>query len=280
MKYVALISCHNEEKNIEATARAILMQTIPPARFVIIDDYSTDKTAEVVSRIPGVVLVKKRYPRYPVRGVNLSLALNAGVDEATRLLPDWDYLLKVDADSILPNNYVEDLLKKFKEIRPGERSLGIASGNPQDERIWKGRASDGAKMFRRGCLEAIGGFPLCNAFDTLMILRAKYHGWGVESFEDIHYFQTRTMRRVKLSRWVLSGRSRYYLGFPVWHTFLIAIVYMKQKPYFLGGFSMFLAHLLTRIGCLKRPWSTDFYRFTSSYAMEELMDRIKSRQLK
>ena len=280
MKYVALISCHNEEKNIEATAQAILQQTISPSRFVIIDDYSTDKTAEVVSRMLDIVLVKKRYPRHPVRGVNLALALNAGVNEATSLSPDWDYLLKVDADSILPNNYVKDLLKKFEERKPGERPLGIASGNPQDERIWKGRASDGAKMFCRNCLEEIDGFPLCNAFDTLMIIRAKYHGWRVESFEDIHYFQTRTMRRIKLSRWVLSGRSRYYLGFPEWHTFLIAIVYMKQKPIFLGGFSMFLAHLLTRIGSLKRPWSTDFYRFASSYALEELMDRIKSRRLK
>jgi glycosyltransferase involved in cell wall biosynthesis len=274
LKYVALISCRNEEKNIEASASAVLRQSVPPAALLVVDDDSSDYTADVVSRIKGATLLRKRYPRHPVRGVNLALALNAGVRRLTELVPDWEYLLKVDADSVIPHMYVERLLAKFRE---GEPPLGVTSGNPQDERIWRDRASDGAKMFSRGCLDAIGGFPASNAFDTLMILKAWYHGWRVESYPEIVYLQTRTMRRVKLARWILSGRSRYYLGFPVWHTFLIAVFYLRQRPFFTGSTSMWLAHLLTRIGGAPRPHGEDFYRFMRGYALQELMRRIHAR---
>ena len=274
MKYAVLLSCRNEEKHIGEALSSVLSQSVSPELVVVVDDFSTDKTTDIVSKF-SVILISTRNPRCSVRGVNQALALNAGLTEIYRFVPDWDYVLKIDADTVLSEKYVESLILKYVE----NKKLGICSGNPQDEKIWRGRASDGAKVFSRACLDSIGFFPLCNAFDTLMILRAKHHGWLVESFTDVKYTQTRTMRREKLSRWVLSGRSRYYLGFPVWHTFLIAVVYAKQKPYFIGSFSMFLAHFFTSLGNEKRPWGKSFYTFVNAYAMEEFLDRVKLRML-
>jgi len=280
LKYVALISCRNEEKNIKATVEAILRQKITPSAVVIVDDNSTDLTGQIISQIPGVTKVTKKNPRSPIRGVNLALALNAGLEKIKEIVPDWDYLLKVDADSILPSSYVEKLIEKFRVNHLNEAPLGIASGNPQDEKVWRGRASDGAKIFSRKCLDSIGIFPICNAFDTLMLLRAYYHGWRVESYEDIKYYQSRSWQRGNIGRWILSGRSRYFLGFPVWHTFLIALIYMPQKPYVIGSFSMFFAHFLTWIGGYDRPWSEEFYFFVKCFALKELMDRWRSQRNK
>ena len=273
--YVALTCGRNEERYIESTVRSVLGQDPPPLVYLFVDDGSTDATVSIVAKYPQVRVLKLKNPRHGTRGVNLAWALNAGIRWLRENVVGWEYLLKVDADSVIPPDYFRRLLEKFKE----NPRLGVASGNPTDERVWRGRASDGAKVYRRACLDDIGWFTPGNAFDTLALIQAKQHGWVVESYPDLLYVQLRTWRRVKLSRWVLSGRSRYYLGFPVWHTFLVSLVYVGHRPWILGGLSMFLAHLLTALGKPKRPHGQDYYLFASRYAMWELLERIRERRL-
>jgi biofilm PGA synthesis N-glycosyltransferase PgaC len=275
VKYVALTSCRNEERFIQRTIRRVLSQDPPPSCYVVVDDASTDNTAAIISEENRVELLSLHNPRHPIRGVNLAWALNAGVERVTEFVPEWDFLLKVDADSVLPVDYFQQLLYKLE----GNPSLGIVSGMPFDEKVWRGRASDGAKVYRRKCLDDISPFYPCNAFDTLAFLQAKKHNWNVESFPEIKYVQLRTWRRRRLSRWVLSGRSRYYLGFPSWHTFLISFVYAKHRPPIIGSLSMFLSHLFTRIGSPRRPLPDDYYSFVPKYALQEALERLRERRI-
>ena len=275
MKYVALTSGRNEERFIRTTIEAILALDPPPESYVVVDDDSTDRTAKIISEYEEITLLKLNNPRHETRGVNLAWALNSGVKKITKLVPDWDFLLKVDADSVLPKDYFNRIHEKFVE----NPHLGVSSGTPYDEMVWRGRASDGAKVYRRECWDDIKHFTPGNAFDTLALIQAKQHGWVVESFPEFKYTQLRTWRRGNLSRWVLSGRSRYFLGFPVWHTFLIAIVYATDRPFIIGGFTMFLAHLLTAIGRLRKPHSKEYYEFAKKYAIWELLERLHEKRL-
>jgi len=275
LRYVALTSGRNEEKFIERTIRGVFSQTPQPDAYVVVDDGSTDGTPRILEGHSGVHVVRLEKPRHPTRGVNLAWALNAGVKRATELVPDWDYLLKVDADSVIPKVYFNQLLDRFRE----NPRLGVTSGTPQDEKVWRGRASDGAKVYRRGCWDDVRHFVPCNAFDTVALLQAKRYGWVVESFPEIRYTQLRTWRRGSLRRWILSGRSRYYMGFPSWHTFLIAGVYSTQSPWVIGGLSMFLAHALTALGGLKKPFPPEFYEFVKKYAVWETLERYHERRL-
>jgi glycosyltransferase involved in cell wall biosynthesis len=210
---------------------------------VVVDDGSTDGTPRILEGYGNVHVVRLKNPRHPTRGVNLAWALNAGVKRATELVPDWKYLLKVDADSVIPPMYFNQLLDKFRQ----NPRLGVTSGTPQDEKVWRGRASDGAKMYRRDCWDDIRHFVPCK------------------------YAQLRTWRRGNLRRWILSGRSRYYMGFPSWHTFLIAGVYSTHSPWVVGGLSMFLSHALTALGGLEKPFSPEFYEFVKKYAVWETL---------
>ena len=275
MKYVALTSGRNEERFIRQTVEAVLALDPPPLVYVVVDDNSTDKTPEILSEYKEITILRLKNPRHETRGVNLAWALNSGVKKVTKLVPDWNYLLKIDADSVLPRDYFKKLYKKFRE----NPQLGVSSGTPYDEKVWRGRASDGAKIYRRKCWEDIDHFTPGNAFDTLALIQAKQHGWIVESFTEIKYTQLRTWRRGNLNRWILSGRSRYFLGFPVWHTFLIALVYSTDRPWLIGGLTMFLAHVVTAIGRLKKPHSQVYYTFAKKYAMQELLERLHERRL-
>jgi biofilm PGA synthesis N-glycosyltransferase PgaC len=275
LKYVALTSGRNEERFIRKTVEAALALDPPPVAYVVVDDNSTDHTADIVREYEKVTLLRLNNPRHETRGVNLAWALNSGVKKVTELVPDWNFLLKIDADSVVPKDYFKKLHRKFTE----NPHLGVTSGTPYDEKVWRGRASDGAKIYRRACWDYIEHFTPGNAFDTLALIQAKQHGWVVESFPEINYTQLRTWRRVRLGRWVLSGRSRYFLGFPIWHTFLIALVYSTDRPWLIGGLTMFLAHLLTALGRLKKPHSKEYYTFARKYAMWELLERLHERRL-
>ncbi len=59
MKYVLITPAHNEEAFIEKTLAAMVTQTMLPERWVIVDDGSMDKTAEIVEsytqRYPWIV---------------------------------------------------------------------------------------------------------------------------------------------------------------------------------------------------------------------------------
>ncbi|MCW4050786.1 MAG: glycosyltransferase [Candidatus Bathyarchaeota archaeon] len=275
MKYVALTSGRNEEKFIRKTVEGVLSQDLEPEAYVVVDDGSEDKTSDILAEYEKVTVVKLNNRRHPTRGVNLAWALNSGVQRLKEVVPDWDYMLKVDADSVLPSDYFSRLVVKFEQ----NPRLGVTSGTPFDEKVWRGRASDGGKVYRRACFDDIKHFVPCNAFDTLALLQAKRYNWIVESFPEIKYTQLRTWRRGNLDRWILSGRARYFLGFPSWHTFLISIVYMRDKPWIIGSFSMFLAHALTALGGLEKPFPKEYYDFAKKYAMWETLERYHEKRL-
>lgn len=57
MNFSVIIPLYNKEQEIEATVRSVLGQTLAPAEIVIVDDGSTDRSAEIVRRI-GSPLVR------------------------------------------------------------------------------------------------------------------------------------------------------------------------------------------------------------------------------
>lgn len=77
MSVSVVIPSYNRADLIEPTVRSILAQTHPATEILIIDDGSTDNTAEVCARFPTPV----RYIRQENRG--LPGARNRGIEEAT-----------------------------------------------------------------------------------------------------------------------------------------------------------------------------------------------------
>ena len=48
MRYYIIIPAHNEEKFIGLTLQSLAEQTILPSKIVVVNDNSTDKTAEII----------------------------------------------------------------------------------------------------------------------------------------------------------------------------------------------------------------------------------------
>jgi len=242
-KYVAVCAAYNEENFIAQSLSSVLKQTIPPEILILSDDGSTDDTRLIAEKL-GIMVLSEKRQRYKMRGINQVLALKFGISKASEMITDWDYLLKFDADTVIPENYVEYIIEKMEK----HPILGICAGKPEKEKIRLARASDAAKIYRRKCWDDIGGLDVWVAFDSHAILKAAQIGWVTRTLPNIRFRELRPTGNYGLNRWILTGFERASFGLPLYHTVLAAIKNVKSgSPPIINVFATIFSHILN-------PW--------------------------
>ncbi|NLU73488.1 glycosyltransferase [Streptomyces sp. HNM0575] len=109
-----IVPAHNEEAGIEATVRSLLASTHPYLQVVVVDDGSTDRTAQIAEgvRDPRVTVVRQANSGKPG-------ALNTGLGYARH-----NIVVMVDADTV----FEPDAL--FRLVQPlAHPAIGAVSGN-------------------------------------------------------------------------------------------------------------------------------------------------------
>jgi biofilm PGA synthesis N-glycosyltransferase PgaC len=113
-----VLAAFNEEPVIARTLRSILTSDYPILEVIVVDDGSTDGTADqvrsVIARDPRVVLLSQ-----PNTGK--AIALNNGVEKAT-----GDFVVSLDADTIMESSTVTNLMRHF--ALDGADRLGAVAG--------------------------------------------------------------------------------------------------------------------------------------------------------
>ena len=106
MNYYIVIPAHNEEAFISLTLESLISQTLLPKKVVIVNDNSTDKTAEIVMAFAKensfISLVNKTSSAIHLPGSKVIQAFQKGFET---LDENYDVIVKIDADLIFPNNY-------------------------------------------------------------------------------------------------------------------------------------------------------------------------------
>ncbi len=107
-KVVVVVPAHNEQASIGRTLHALLQQTRRPDRIVVVADNCTDGTVEVVKRFGRkVTLIETAGNRDRKVG-----ALRAAWQQYVAY--GFDYMLGVDADTVLSPNSLEDLERELE----------------------------------------------------------------------------------------------------------------------------------------------------------------------
>lgn len=92
-----VIPARNEERHLPACLEAIAAQTIKPYEVIVVDNNSTDKTAEITRQYPFVIVVDEQTE-------GRVYSRNAGFNAAS-----GDIIGRIDADTQLPPNWVEHI---------------------------------------------------------------------------------------------------------------------------------------------------------------------------
>jgi poly-beta-1,6-N-acetyl-D-glucosamine synthase len=279
LRYVVISPAKDEEAYLEKTIESIIAQTVKPIRWVIVDDGSHDRTAEIASsyaaRYPWISI--ERIHRDPARnpGPAVVVAFNAGLKTLDGV--DYDFLVKLDVDLILPPEYFEQLLSRFEN----DEKLGIASGVYLE--FWNEKwvaitmppyhAAGACKVMRRQCFEEIDGYCPEIGWDTVDEIRARARGWDTRHFADLTFQHLRQEGRgVGLLRncrklgiaYFLMGGGFFFLLFKIPYRMLFA------KPIILGGLFVLWGYLSCLLSGRKRLVNREEARLYRSLLRSQL----------
>lgn len=239
MNYSVVIPAYNEEKFISATLQSLVQQTVLPQEVVVVDDNSTDNTRHIIEEFAQqydyIRLLVNQSEAKHLPGSKVINAFNQGLKH---LQKDYDVIVKLDADLILPNNYFELIIEKFRS----DNQVGMVGGEAyiQKDNEWqverladKDHIRGAFKSYRKACFEQIGGLQPAMGWDTVDELLAKYYGWKVEVLPELHVKHLKPTGAVydKEARYK-QGKAFYRLGYGFWLTLIasVKLAWKKQKP--------------------------------------------------
>ena len=284
--YALVTPARNEEALIEKVIQSMVRQTVPPVKWVIVDDGSVDATAEIVERYrkeyPWIDLV--RLPQHRDRSfAGKVYAFNAGYER----LRDCSYEVvgNLDADVSFDKDYLEFLMTKFAE----DPQLGVAGtifkeeGYSSEGQSFEGHThvAGGCQLFRRTCFEQIDGYVPNKAggIDWIAVTTARMMGWKTRSFRERSFFHYRPMgtaERSMIASMFSYGEKDYYLGgHPLWEMFRV-VYRMTQKPYVIEGVTLGVGYVWAMLRRTKRPVSDQLMKFHRREQMIKLKMILKS----
>ena len=118
MRYCVIIPAHNEEQFIEKTLSSLLQQTVKAQEIIVVNDNSTDGTQSIVEahigKTDNLSLYNHNSSQEHLPGSKVVNAFYQGFD---RLQSEWDIIVKLDADLILPVDYFERVIKLFENAQ-------------------------------------------------------------------------------------------------------------------------------------------------------------------
>ena len=203
MRYGVVVPARNEEGRIGRLLLSLRGQSLRPARIVVVDDSSTDATAEVASRHAEVVRLRRSNGFNAVGTPYLAAVINAGLER----LRDMDMVMVAGADCVFPRHYTLELTRRM--ARDGSV---IASGAVEGERTREVR--DAGMMIRGDWFRSIGfKFPTIYGFYTWLILRAAAEGRKVSLYGDLKFYVSRGTSNTPHKAY-MYGRAMRVLGYP------------------------------------------------------------------
>lgn len=282
-KYIIITPAYNETKYIERTIKSVLAQYVLPYKWVIVDDGSTDDTANVIQRYAEKYewiqyIYREKEPSKSYYSSNV-YAIMAGFKQVKSV--NFDFLAVLDADISLPKDYYEQVFMRFER----DERLGVASGVYQDmvngklRKVLNDRRSTpkAIQVFRRECYEKIGGYlPMkYGGEDTVACVMARMNGWKSWSFPELCVIHNKPAGTGHAGNILTirfrQGISEYGLGGHPLFVFLKSIRRcVKEHPYILGGFARIAGFLY---GCClreKHQIPDDVIRFIRAEQVERM----------
>ncbi len=280
MKYIVVTAARDEAAYIEKTLQSMVSQTQLPERWFIVDDGSTDTTAEIVASYTAryawieVIYRPQRKERSFAGKVH-----SFDVAWARAQTLDFQAVANLDADVSFEPDHFEFLLEQLsRDLKLGvvgtpftELGYDSAVDSFEGERHVAGQC----QLFRRQCFEEIGGYVPnpAGGVDWIAVTTARMKGWKTRSFSEKRYHHYRPMGTAEkkgLSALFSYGEKDYYLGgSPLWQVFRVCYRSTK-KPFVIGGITLLAGYCWAALCRVKRPVSVDLVKFHRQEQMEKL----------
>jgi glycosyltransferase involved in cell wall biosynthesis len=281
-KYVLISPCRNEAGYMRQTLDSVLAQTILPAKWVIVDDGSTDATPEILSeyavRHDFIHVIRRADRGHRSVGPGVVDAFYSGYEAIDPA--EYEYLCKLDLDLRLPPRYFEILMERM-EANPriatcSGKSYIEEKGRVASERHGDDMSQGMTKFYRTSRFQAIGGFVREVMWDGIDCHRCRMNGWTACSWDepDLRFIHLRPMGSSQDS--ILVGRARhgygqYFMGTGFLYLLASALSRVCEKPYVIGSMATLWGWLESWLKRAPRYDDMEFRSFLRSYQRKVLL---------
>jgi poly-beta-1,6-N-acetyl-D-glucosamine synthase len=278
--YVVITPVRNEQANLEQAIESMVGQTLRPAKWVIVNDGSSDETGRIAddasARHDWIRVVHRTDRGFRKPGGGVMEAFRDGYQFVEK--DHWDFIAKLDGDLSFDPHFFSNALERFFE----DPRLGIGGGTicrKEGDRLlaeWKGdppfHVRGATKIYRGECWHQIGFLYPVPGWDTLDEIKANMLGWRTYSFAELKLFHHRPAGEADGTwfNWFKNGRANYISGYhPIFMLFKCA-TRAFQKPYGIGALGLLVGFIS---GYLKRVPQIDDARLIN-YLRREQMKRL------
>lgn len=274
--YVIISPCRNEAEFMRSTLDSVVNQSVKPAKWIIVDDGSTDDTPQILQQYANqysfIEIVTRPNRGHRSVGPGVIDAFNTGLKAIS--LDDYQFLCKLDLDVDLPLQYFEILMGRMHKLP----RIGTCSGKPYNRRgsrlVSEKRGDEMSvgmtKFYRVSCFKHIGGFVPEVMWDAIDCHRCRQLGWIACSWDcpELRFVHLRVMGSSQKS--IYSGKARhgygqYFMGTGLVYMAATSVYRMLHPPYILGGLAMLWGYLKTMIARAPQYKDADLRRFIRAY---------------
>jgi glycosyltransferase involved in cell wall biosynthesis len=268
-KYAIITPARDEEAHIEQTILSVVEQTIRPVQWIIVNDGSEDGTGAIIDRYAAL------YPWIqPLHRSNRGFrqagggVINAFYDGFAKLFaPDWEFIVKLDADLSFAPSYFESC---FAEFATDDR-LGIAGVKLEPNPLFHVRGA--TKIYRRECWDQIGGLLRAPGWDTVDEVKANMLGWSTRTLPHLQLFHYRFTGAAD-GAWkdcIKNGRANYITGYHPLFMLLKCIKRVFSKPYVIGSVGLFWGFLKAYLDRASQVADQRVIEYTRNQQMRRLL---------
>ena len=257
-RYCLITPCRDEAAYARRSLDSVVKQSVPPTKWIIVDDGSTDQTpqilAEYAARFPFIQIVTRKDRGKRAVGPGVIDAFYAGWEQIRPA--DYDYVCKLDLDLDLPPGYFEGLMA----LMEADPRLGTVSGKPYfeengalvSEKCGDEMSVGMTKFYRTRCFEQIGGFVRQVMWDGIDCHRARMFGWKAASLdrEDLRFIHLRPMGSSQ--KGIYTGRMRhgygqYFMGTGLLYMTASSVFRLTHPPAVTGAAAMWWGYAKSRL---------------------------------
>jgi len=279
---VVLVSpVRDEEKLIRLTLDSVVAQTVLPVEWVIVDDGSKDRTAEIVQEYaekhPFIRLVRRPDRGFRKVGGGVVAAFKFG--ESQIITPDYQYVAKLDGDLSFGPRYLESMLQKFaadpKLAAVSGKVFRSEGGALVEEFIIDEQVAGNFKLYRRDAFADIGGFVEEVMWDGIDTHMSRMKGYNTLSFYDPEAWMLHHRLMGSSDRNVYKGRLRWgrgiwFMGYHPLYALASGVFRMREKPFIIGGILIFAGYVGAAMTNKPRYENLEFRRYLQNWQMGEL----------
>jgi biofilm PGA synthesis N-glycosyltransferase PgaC len=280
--YVLISPCRNEAEYMRQTLDSVIEQTVHPAKWIIVDDGSTDDTpkilAEFQARYSWIEVVTRRDRGRRAVGPGV---IEAFYDGYATINPDeFEFLCKLDLDLRLPPRYFEILIARMN-LTPRIATCSGKAYIEQDGKLQYENHGDETslgmtKFYRVSCFKQIGGFVREVMWDGIDCHRCRMMGWIACSWDEpelrfIHLRPEGSSQQSVYTGRLRHGYGQYFMGTGFLYMVASAVYRMKEKPYIFGGLAMLWGWTVSALQGKARYADAEFRSFLRGYQMRSLL---------